>query len=114
MIGEIGGNGPVQSASSGVGSADERLRQAAEEMEGVFVQYLTKALRATVPEGGSPDAPGADMYASLLDEHLAEVMAADTRTGIAEVLYRQLSGVHDPNGDLSIQSASTPVEGSEL
>lgn len=69
----------------------ERLRDATEQMEGVFMQYLTKSLRATVPDGGSPDAPGADMYATLLDEELARAMAGDTRSGIAEALYRQLS-----------------------
>ena len=69
----------------------ERLRQASEDMEGVFIGYLTRALRATVPNGGSPDAPGADMYGSFLDEHLAQSVANDTRTGIAEALYRQLA-----------------------
>ena len=69
----------------------ERLRKASEDMEGVFIGYLTRALRATVPDGGSPDAPGADMYGSLLDEHLAQSVANDTRTGIAEALYRQLA-----------------------
>lgn len=69
----------------------ERLRKASEDMEGVFIGYLTRALRATVPNGGSPDAPGADMYGSLLDEHLAQSVASDTRTGIAEALYRQLA-----------------------
>lgn len=69
----------------------ERLRQASEDMEGVFIGYLTRALRATVPNGGSPDAPGADMYGSLLDDHLAQSVANDTRTGIAEALYRQLA-----------------------
>lgn len=75
------------------GGGGDRLREAAEEMEGVFVQHLTRALRATVPDGGNPDAPGADLYGSLLDEHLAEVVARDATTGIAEALYRQLSGV---------------------
>lgn len=69
----------------------EQLREATEQMEGVFVSHLMKALRSTVPNGGNPDAPGADLYGSLLDEHLAEVVAGDTRGGIAEALYRQLS-----------------------
>jgi peptidoglycan hydrolase FlgJ len=75
----------------------DRLREASEQLEGLFVQYLTKALRATIPNGGNPDAPGADLYSSLLDEHLAQVVANDTRTGIAEALYRQFTGItQDP------------------
>lgn len=81
-----------------VGAADvspterhDKLRDATEQMEGVFVSYLMKALRSTVPNGGNPDAPGADLYGSLLDEHMAQVIANDTNGGIAEALYRQLS-----------------------
>jgi len=85
----------MMSSQGGVDSTSlrrlERLRQAAEDMEAVFMHHLTSAMRATVPGGGHPDAPGADMYASMLDEHLADALAADTNTGIAEALYRQLS-----------------------
>lgn len=69
-----------------------RLAEATQQMEGVFVQYLLKALRETVPNGGHANAPGAEVFGALLDEHLAQVVADDTRTGIAEALYRQLSG----------------------
>ncbi|MCH1570577.1 MAG: rod-binding protein [Longimicrobiales bacterium] len=83
----------------------ERLRQAAEDMEAVFMHHLTSAMRATVPGGGHPDAPGADMYASMLDEHLADALAADTNTGIAEALYRQLSA----NFGLDVAAESAPI-----
>lgn len=73
--------------------AGDRLFAAAQALEGVFAQHLVKAMRATVPGGGSPDAPGADLYGALLDEHLAQTVAGDTRTGIAEAIYRQLSAV---------------------
>lgn len=79
-------------ASSESQTQTDRLWKASKQLEGVFVQYLTRALRATVPDQGNPDAPGADMYGSLLDEHLAQVVAGDTRSGIAEALYRQLTG----------------------
>lgn len=94
--GRTGGRLPIDGvAARAVSKADgverlEELRKASEDMEAVFIGYLTRALRATVPNGGSPDAPGADMYGSLLDDHLAQSVAADTRTGIAEALYRQL------------------------
>ena len=100
---------------AGEKTPDERLRESVEAMEGVFVQELTKALRGTVPNGGNPDAPGADMYASLLDERLAQVIAAETRTGIAEALYRQLSGgreLSDP--PITNEAASSAVQGREF
>ena len=71
----------------------DRLWEASKQMEGVFVQYLMKALRDTVPNQGHADAPGADMYGSLLDEHMAQVIANETHSGIAEALYRQLASI---------------------
>ena len=70
---------------------DHRLYEAAQALEGVFAQHLVQAMRATVPGGGNPDAPGADLYGSLLDDHLAQTVADDTRSGIAEAIYRQLA-----------------------
>ena len=107
-IGALTPGGPL--GPPGPGSADDRLRQAAEDMEGVFVQHLTRALRATVPNGGNPDAPGADLYGSLLDEHLAEVLAKDANSGIAEALYRQLSG---GVGDAPLEARNQLSEGSD-
>ena len=89
---------PSGVAATEARSGADRLKEASEQLEGVFVQQLMKALRDTVPEGGTPNAPGGDLYSSLLDEHLAQVIADDTKTGIAEALYRQLSaGVRDPS-----------------
>lgn len=101
MIGSIdaGGGSQVHDAEQRRADAHARLRDAAEQMEGVFVQYMTKALRSTIPGGGNPDAPGADMYASLLDEQLAQTVAGDTKSGIADALYRQLSVTLGPDPD---------------
>ncbi len=75
---------------------DARLREATQQLEGVFMQHLMKSMRATVPNGGNPDAPGADLYGSLLDEHLAQTVANKSSTGIAEALYRQLTATPLP------------------
>jgi Rod binding domain-containing protein len=92
-------------------SGKDRLLQAAEEMEGMFLRHLTTALRATVPGGGNPDAPGAAMYTSLMDEYLADTLAADTRTGIAEALYKQLSNVVSAPIEAGESSAMAPESG---
>lgn len=73
-------------------AADDRLMMASRALEGAFLQYLTQALRSTVPNEGHADAPGAELYDSLLDDHLSQMLADHTSTGIAEALYRQLSG----------------------
>jgi Rod binding domain-containing protein len=81
---------PTASAAPEAAVRQDRLLEATRQLEGVFMQYLTQALRSTVPNGGHADAPGADIYDSLLDEHLSQVLANHTKTGIAEALYRQL------------------------
>jgi len=85
------------------GQGGDRLMDAAVQLEGVFIQQLMKALRSTIPSQGNPDAPGADLYSSLLDEHLADMVATDSRTGLADALYRQLTVGHNDG----------PREGSE-
>lgn len=90
MIDPVQAGPPVQSAA--VETARDRLMETTRQLEGVFMNYLTQALRSTVPNGGTADAPGSDIYASMLDEHLAHALADHTRTGIAEALYRQLTG----------------------
>lgn len=87
---------PDRGTPAGATGSGQRLLEAARALEGVFAQHLVQAMRATVPGGGNPDAPGADLYGALLDEHLAQTVAGDTRTGIAEAIYRQLSagGAH--------------------
>jgi len=90
----------IGSTAEPLTARQEKLREATQQMEGVFVSHLMKALRSTVPGGGNPDAPGADLYGSLLDEHLAQVVAGDTRSGIADALYRQLNAlVQDDPGE---------------
>jgi len=87
--------GPIRSTGPGPAGAvaDEaaRLRKAAAEVEGVFMQQLFKAMRATVPAGGLFDGgTGEDMFTGMLDEHVANVAAARQKHGLGEALYRQL------------------------
>jgi len=104
MIASIAGAANPATTELGTGGDSDKLREASEQLEGIFVQFLTKALRSTIPDGGNPDAPGADLYSSLLDEHLAQVVANDTRTGIAEALYRQFTAL----------AQDSPREGSDV
>ena len=76
-------------------SVDPRLRDATVALEGVFARELVKALRGTVPEGGSPDAPGGQLYTSLLDDHLADVLAGENGLGLSSAMLKQLVGAAD-------------------
>ena len=81
-----------------------RLRTAAQQLEGVFVEQLFKAMRDTIPEGGLVDGGnGEEMFSGMLDQHLSDATAAGWSGGIGDALYRQLSAKQDP-------PSSPPVE----
>jgi peptidoglycan hydrolase FlgJ len=80
-------------ASPRIEGEDARLRQAARDLEGVFVAELFKAMRETVPEGGLTDGGmGEEMFTSMLDQKLAPQVGAGWNRGIGDALYRQLRG----------------------
>lgn len=97
MTTALGAADPLRPAATRP-AVDPRLRDATIALESVFARELVRALRGTVPAGGSPDAPGADLYTSLLDDHLAEVLTGDRGLGLSAVMLKQLLGGVDPDG----------------
>lgn len=78
---------------SGEGPEDRRLRAAAQQLEGVFVEQLFKAMRETVPEGGMTDGGfGEDVFSDMLDSNLAVEASHGWERGLGAALYRQLRG----------------------
>lgn len=75
-------------------SDEARLRKTAQQLEGVFVEQLFKAMRETVPEGGLLDGgAGEEIFTGLLDQQMAAEVPADWESGLGAALYRQLRGV---------------------
>jgi len=80
-----------------------RLRKVAEDFEAVFLYQVVKQMRKTVQQeklfhGGM----GEDVFTEMMDEELAKQMAGRGSTGIADLLYTQLSrqhGIQEPGGD---------------
>ena len=91
--------------AAAVSSPEEKLKKVAQQMEGVFVEQLFKAMRETVPQGeGVVDGGmGEEMFTSMMDQHLAPLTAEGWGRGIGDALYRQLRG--------SIASPSSNGEG---
>lgn len=70
---------------------DIKLRQTCQDFESVFIAYLLKSMRKTVPKtefinGGLSQ----DIYISMMDEEVARAVARGPGIGLAEILYRQL------------------------
>ena len=73
-------------------SDEARLKKSAQQMEGLFVQQLYKAMRETVPsgEGVVDGGSGDEMFTGLMDEHLAADTPTQWAHGLAAAAYRQL------------------------
>ncbi len=88
MIDAIGGAGKPAPDNQ-----PAKLKKAAQQLEGMFVQQLYKAMRDTVPqqEGIVSGGAGEDMFTGLMDQHLAAETPKHWGGGLADALYRQLS-----------------------
>jgi flagellar protein FlgJ len=89
---------PMDAAAA---AKDAKLRKAAQQMEGAFVQQMFKTMRETVPtDGALSGGSGEEMFSSLLDQHVA----SDTpmqwhQHGLSEAIYRQMrDAVHNQVG----------------
>jgi soluble lytic murein transglycosylase-like protein len=73
-----------------------KLRKAAEDFETLFVSYLLKTMRETIPKADLwPGGFAHDLYQTMLDQEYAGIIAQAGNFGIAEALYRQLAPLTD-------------------
>lgn len=109
MIPSIAAGGPPVAAPA-ESAGDRKLRDASRQLEGLFVQELFKAMRATVPQGEGILSGGAgeDMFTSMLDQHLATIAPTRWQGGLGEALYRQLRGDHAAAAPSTPVAPSTP------
>lgn len=85
---------PGAAGTAGVPPRDDRaeLRKLAHELEGLFVNQLFQAMRASVSSTGlsGQSDPGQELFTSMLDQSMAQEAARHMNRGIADALYRQL------------------------
>ena len=68
-----------------------QLYKACQEFESVFIAYLLKSMRKTIPKaefmnGGLRE----DMYLAMMDEEISRVVAKGPGMGLAASIYRQI------------------------
>jgi flagellar protein FlgJ len=71
---------------------ENALKAAAKEMEGLFVQMMLKSMRDAGFKDGLFNSQQTDMFTSMYDQQLSRDIAAQGGIGLAEVMFRQLSG----------------------
>ena len=99
MIAGIGSAVPPTKPIGPPRNEDDKLRDAASQLEGLFVQQLYKSMRDTVSaeDGIVSGGAGEDVFTGLMDQHLAAETPRHWEGGLAEAVYRQLrTGVGEP------------------
>jgi len=93
----------------------QALKVVAQQFESLFLNMMLKSMRATVPSDSLMDSNQSRLYMSLLDQQLAEKMAAGPGLGIADLLTKQFSHGKGTNGKISDQQPiSVPAAGFPL
>jgi flagellar protein FlgJ len=74
---------------------DEELKSLALQFESIFVHYLMKSMRETIPKSGLLNSFSSDMYQSMFDQELAGEVSRQKGIGLADSLYRDLKRLDD-------------------
>ena len=69
-----------------------KTREACKEFESLFLNYLLKEMRATIPKSGLFDGgPAEEIYTSMFDEGLSKKLAQHGGIGLAKIIEDNLS-----------------------
>ncbi|MDQ2086515.1 rod-binding protein [Herbivorax sp. ANBcel31] len=72
---------------------EKALKEVCREFEGLLLNMVYKQMRATVPKSDLiPQDAGREIFESMLDDELVKEASNNRSYGLAEDLYRQLSG----------------------
>lgn len=72
-------------------NSPEALKAAAKQFEAVFLGMVLKSMRDATPQDGLMDSEQTKTFQSMLDQQLAQAMAAKGSTGLAAMIEKQLS-----------------------
>ena len=92
-------------------SADEKkLRKSANDLQGLFVAQMFKAMRDTVPEddGAVSGGSGEEIFTGLMDEHIAADTPSQWSGGFSDALYRQLRSALPTSANSATPAVTDP------
>jgi murein DD-endopeptidase MepM/ murein hydrolase activator NlpD len=86
------------------------LEEVAQEFESLFVQQLLTLMRNSLGEDGLFEGnTGQDMYASMMDQALAQALSEDGGIGLAGPILQSLRKMQDQSGEGAAASAQAPL-----
>ena len=106
---------PINNASAN-GITDDaskaKLQKAAKDFESLFVGYMLKGMRSTIPKSGmEKDEFGGDMMEGMFDMEFAKYISNNSNLGLGAMLYKKLTGEDMPKAvHQSYVVPSTPAQ----
>ncbi|MBW1795338.1 MAG: rod-binding protein [Deltaproteobacteria bacterium] len=80
---------PVASAQTAM--KDAKLKKACADFESIFIHYILKSARKSLPQNGLFDnTQGQKVYKSMADQAMSENIAGGRGMGLGKLLYNQL------------------------
>jgi flagellar protein FlgJ len=91
-------SGSPSTDAAGTRKPAAQLDQACQDLESLFVYYLLKEMRASIPDAGLLTADKSkDVYTSIMDAEMAQQLAKGRGLGLAAMLRQQLAGIAAPS-----------------
>ncbi len=93
---------------------DPKVLEAADGMEAMFLDYLLKVMRQTVPkDGADPESPATEIYRSMLDSEVAQKASRTGGVGLSDQIIAYLQS-RSYTGNQGAGPRMSPVAVSEI
>ena len=84
-------------------SEEDRLKEACQGFEAIFIHQMLKSMRQATMDGGLIKKSNAEkIFTDMLDQEMAEMQSKSSRNGISDLLFEQLKTTlkqEDSEGD---------------
>ncbi|MBW7996902.1 MAG: transglycosylase SLT domain-containing protein [Candidatus Glassbacteria bacterium] len=103
----------LQQRSDDAKGDEQALRQVSRDLESLFVKMLLDSMEKTVPreEGSLGNSQAMQTWRGMLNEKLAEQLGENSPIGLADMIYRQLSGDLERHMEVPPATALPPDPG---
>ncbi len=80
---------PKEATDKEIAIKKNELKKACRDFESLFVAYLLKTMKASIPKAEEPS-QAKEIYEAMLDEAIAREISLSKGLGLGDLLYEQL------------------------
>jgi len=81
----------TETADRSAQEKEKRLKKACADFESLFLSYMLKKMRSTIPKSGLvKEMQGKDTYETITDQKVSEKLADQGGVGLQKMLFKQI------------------------